>query len=86
MSIVKHIVKVYQKRIPLKKRNPKYFYYEIRHDDNNWEPATIEEKVAVNFWGTLVSKADLKSYMKDNYYALTDEDIDTLYEKIKTER
>lgn len=84
MSIAKHIIAVFEgERVPLDERDPRYFYYEIRHDEE-WEPAIIEgKKVTVNFWGTLVSKTDLKPHMKDDCYTLTDEDIDALYEKIK---
>ncbi len=69
-------VQVVQARV--KNRDPDRFYYEIRYPDDDWaSPATLEEKVAVNFWGTLVSPTPI-SFGEDDYLELTDAEMETL--------
>lgn len=59
--------------------------YEIRHDDESWIPHTIENRVFVNFYGTIISKdeLDLSNELYDNngYIELTDEEIDDFLEE-----
>lgn len=48
-------------RISMKDRDPELFYYEMRHGDLDWStPVDIEEQVAVNFFGTLVTETPLE--------------------------
>jgi hypothetical protein len=69
-------VEVVQARV--KDRDSDRFYYEIRHPDDDWaSPATLEEKVAVNFWGTLVSPKKL-DFGEDDYLELSDSEMETL--------
>lgn len=77
MSIAKHIIDVFEgERIPLNERDPRYHYYEIRHDEE-WEPATVEKKVLVNFWGTIATDTDL-GIEGDGYYSLTEDDLEVI--------
>lgn len=59
--------------------------YEIRHDDESWLPCTLENRVWVNFYGTIISKdkLDLSNELYDNngYIKLTDEEIDDFLEE-----
>jgi hypothetical protein len=48
-------------RIPKKDRDPKLYYYETRHSENDWtQPIGIETFVFVNFLGTLVTNVPLE--------------------------
>jgi hypothetical protein len=59
----------------VKTRSPERFYYEIRHSNDEWaSPATLEEKVSVNFCGTIVSPKKL-DFGDDDYLELTDSEM-----------
>jgi hypothetical protein len=59
----------------VKTRSPDRFYYEIRQSDDEWaSPATLEEKVSVNFCGTLVSPKKI-DFGDDDYLELTDTEM-----------
>lgn len=63
-------VEIIQARV--KDRRPDWHYYEIRLPDDRWaSPATLEEKVAVNFGGTVISPQRL-DFGGDDYLELTD--------------
>lgn len=48
-------------RVPVKDRDPELFYYEMRHGDLDWStPVDIEERVVVNFFGTLTTNTPLE--------------------------
>lgn len=48
-------------RIPKKDRDPKLYYYEMRHGGSDWtQPIVIEDFVFVNFLGTLVTNVPLE--------------------------
>ena len=48
-------------RIPIKDRDPKLHYYEMRHSESDWtQPIGIEGFVFVNFLGTLVTNKPLE--------------------------
>lgn len=69
-------VQLVQARV--KNRSPELHYYEIRCPDDAWaSPATLEHKVAVNFWGTLISRQAL-DFGGDDYLELTDSEMTTL--------
>jgi hypothetical protein len=73
---------VLERRIPEEERNKNLNYYEIRHWDDDWGmPATIEDRVIVNFWGTFVTeyKFELGS---DRCYFLTTEEQELILEKV----
>jgi len=66
-------VQVVQERV--KSRKADLHYYEIRYAPDAWAtPATIEEKVAVNFWGTLISPQKL-DFAGDDYVELSDAEM-----------
>lgn len=47
--------------------------YDIRHSDNNdSKPATIENKVGVNWFGTLITESTLLFPQKDEYLKIVD--------------
>jgi hypothetical protein len=72
-------VELVQTRI--KNRKPDRFYYEIRKSDETWSsPATLEEKVAVNFWGTMVSPQRI-DFGEDDYLELTDAEMSSLLQE-----
>lgn len=54
----KNVLTVVGARIPPTVRRPDLYYYGIRHGDN-WEPATVERFVYVNFWGTVITAKPL---------------------------
>lgn len=66
-------------RVQQKDRDSNLFYYEIRHSDDGWEPATIEKNVWVNHFGTLVSNKEIEfthvdytPLLEENAYAITE--------------
>jgi Large polyvalent protein associated domain 28 len=66
-------VQVIQSRVQT--RDERRFYYEVRKPEDNWgSPATLEEKVAVNFWGTLVSGSKI-DFGGEDYVELTDSEM-----------
>ncbi|MBE0427777.1 MAG: hypothetical protein IBX72_14175 [Nitrospirae bacterium] len=72
---------VLEGRIPEEEKNKNLNYYEIRHCDDDWGlPATIENKVIVNFWGTFVSEYRLE-LGPDRCYYLTLEEQELILEK-----
>lgn len=49
-------VEITEQRVRKSERNEKYYYYEMRHgDDDIYPPLTIEHSVTVNFYGTIRS-------------------------------
>ncbi len=69
-------VEVIQARV--RERDVSRYYYEIRAGDDGWASnATLEEKVAVNFWGTLISSQPI-DFQGDDYVELTDGEMRTL--------
>lgn len=58
-------------RVKNQNRNNNYNYYELRHGDEDFSlPETIENKVIVNFWGTLATKEEIKldnEWSKDRF-------------------
>ncbi len=69
-------VEIVQARI--RDRQPDKFYYEIRCPDDRWaSPATLEEKVKVNFWGTMISPQKI-DFGEDDYLELTDAEMQAL--------
>lgn len=56
-----NILRVTESRIPKNKRHPDLYYYGMRHGELDWDtPITIEDFVAVNFYGTLVTCVPLE--------------------------
>lgn len=48
-------------RTPKNERHPDLYYYEMRHGGLDWDtPITIEDFVAVDFYGTLVTCVPLE--------------------------
>jgi hypothetical protein len=69
-------VEIVQARV--KARSPDRFYYEIRTSNDDWASgATLEEKVSVNFWGTLISPSKI-SFGEDDYLELSDAEMSAL--------
>lgn len=59
------------------------FYYDIRHSDSDMgKPVTIENRVAVNFYGTIISTHDLSGLLKDgkDYYKLNNREREIIFE------
>lgn len=72
-AFMENVVKVWEgQRIPDSERNPELYYYELRHgDDGDWAvPVTIENRVFVNYWGTLASTETIP-LGKDGYIDLS---------------
>lgn len=72
------------------RREPSSYYYEIRHKDNDISaPATIEENVVVNFYGTLVSPVRIKlnkpRHLEGAYSTLTAREVVIIREAIEKE-
>ena len=53
------------------------FKYEIRHADRSWaEPSTIEPRVLVNHWGTILSMKEIPELHKTPFsIKLTEKEI-----------
>jgi hypothetical protein len=67
-------------RIPTETKNPELFYYGIRNSDEDLgRPSTIEERVIVNYWGTLVTTKEL-DFRGLDYIALNDRQIELIME------
>ncbi len=72
-------------RIPIETKKPELFYYGIRHSDEDCgRPSTIEERVIVNHWGTLVTTKEL-DFRGLNYIALNDKQIESIMESEATQ-
>lgn len=56
-------------RIPKEERKRNLFYYEVRSDDYLMRASTIERKVLVNFFGTLITN---KEILEDKEYIRVD--------------
>lgn len=54
-------------RIKKDERRSDVNYYDIRHDDEEWLPCTIENGVWVNHFGTIISNNKLDMDVKDNW-------------------
>lgn len=72
------------------RRDATKYYYEIRHKDNNLSvPATIEDNVIVNFYGTLVSPVRIKlnkpRHLEGSYTTLTSRELVTIREAIEND-
>lgn len=65
MEEIRYFIK--KQRILPENRNKEFFYYELRHYDNNESFFVIEkENVIVNFYGTLITSKEIlgdKEYM-----------------------
>lgn len=71
---------ILERRIPREERNKDLQYYEIRHTDDDWGlPATIEDNVIVNFWGTFVTEHKLE-LGPDRCYLLAPEEQELIIE------
>ncbi len=70
-------IKIFKDRIVNKKDN--LFYYEIRHAEDWNIPETIEEKVDVNFWGSIESSMPLDF---SDYIELSGKEKDDFYKYI----
>lgn len=46
-------------RVPKEKRKRNLFYYEVRSDYYEMRASTIERKVLVDFWGTLITNKEI---------------------------
>lgn len=70
------------RRIGKDERKKDLFYYELRHGHDWGVPLTLEHEVRSNFFGTVVSKKELKldscETRNDCYYELTDEEKDII--------
>lgn len=56
-----------------------YHIYHIRHaDDNQDAPCTLEKQCVVNFWGTVIADREIPFPDGQDYYTLTEEEIDNL--------
>lgn len=50
-------------------RRSDLFYYELRHDDEDWsQPCTIEDYVVVNHWGTICFKESI-DYLLNEWWS-----------------
>lgn len=61
--------------LPWFQPNEKFpFLFDIRHDDEQWEPCNIEPegKVFVNYFGTILSPVDFLKDAEDGYVAIRD--------------
>lgn len=60
-------------------------YYHIRHTDADWsEPCSIEHKVTVNHFGSVVTKDDLSELINNDYIELTDEETQLIQRAVAT--
>lgn len=61
-------------------------YYHIRHSDEDWgEPYSIEQRVLVNHFGSVVTKDNLDEFISENdYMELSDEEIALIQEAVST--
>lgn len=60
MNFRGHDCYITDERIKQADRKDNLFYYELRHDDEDWsQPCTIEDFVLVNFWGTICFKSSI---------------------------
>lgn len=76
------VVAVEAARIPAKDRDPKLYYYEIRHDESDWtEPVEIGNDITVNFMGTLITNAPLE--LTDGFLEPTWEEKGVICEKMQ---
>ena len=80
-----------ESRIKPQDRKEDLFYYELRHEDDDWsEPCTIDDFVWVNFWGTICFKESInhlltpwsESRLSTN---LTEKEIDDIWFAIETQ-
>lgn len=74
------VVQVEQFRIKQEERDPNLFYYDIRHEDNDWgEPCSLEKRVWVNHFGTMatsepISEEAFESAGDYQWISLSEED------------
>ena len=76
----KNVLDVSTDHIPITKRKDDLFYYEIRHDAISMELRTVELEVKNYFFGSIIT--DEPIMFDENYYRLTDEDIQEIYKNI----
>lgn len=74
-------------QIPSEERLPSLHYYEIRHSDEDfYEPATVEIRVSVNFFGTLATKQPLEfADPKDPFISLSEEESEEFRRAVSEE-
>lgn len=72
-----NVVNVSIFRIPTKNRANDLFYYDVRHDGVSMDLVSMEEKVHVHYYGTIVTDAPL--LFGEESYLLTKEDIQEIY-------
>jgi len=75
-----HPILFVDRRLSKEEKKPGLYYYAIRHDDEQWLPATIEEAVLVNHYGTIISKEkldlDVPEWRGGYYINLSEEESD----------
>lgn len=65
-------------RIPRDNRKEGMHYYEMRHTGDDWsKPCSVENKVSVNFWGTLVTRKPI-ALSNEGGIDLSEEDAESL--------
>lgn len=72
-----NVVEVSIFRIPQNERKNHLFYYDVRHDGSSMDLVTIEKKVFVHYYGTIVTDAPLKC--GEFGYLLTADEISAIY-------
>lgn len=80
------VVKVTQLRIKKNERKPYLYYYDIRHEDEDWgEPWSIEKRVLVNHFGTIVTSEpilEIENANHRNYILLTSEEKQIIFDHL----
>ena len=78
-------IEIRSTRIKPTERDGSLYYYDIRHDEDWDNPVTIEKKVIVNHWGTLVSTVNLDAlFESEDYVNITPEQQSLIYEHVDT--
>lgn len=73
-----NVLDILESRIKGKDRKDGVYYYDIRHSDSGFEPATIEKSVWVNHMFTIVLESEL-DLGEDGYIVLNDEDGEKIW-------
>jgi|GEM_PF-5624645 len=79
------VVHVTSLRIPSDERQEGLFYYDIRHDEEDWcEPVTVEPGVLVNHFGTMVTTKPLTFSTEFGFQSIeiTEEEKEMIYHHI----
>jgi L-rhamnose isomerase len=78
------VVQVTGARIRQEDRQEGFYYYDIRHSDDDWGyPCTVEPYVLINHFGTIVTTQPIEFEPDENgdaYLEITDEERELIWE------